>query len=452
MKLRIEKAIYGGAGLARVAPDSSTSKGGEASAAGKTVFVSNALPGEVVEAHITEDRRSYSTAEVDQVLEPSAERVEPACEYFPVCGGCQYQHAHAQYQMAMKLGILKDTFQRAQLGQHLPPDIEGVSGPPWGYRNRVRLQVAQKSGKLALCYRERRSHKTLPVTHCPIAAPLIERAITSVLQLGQENGLATLCDEIEFFVNGEEDALLISLRTNRPTRKNSRSTEEALQRFAASLKLILPELTGAGLFSGEDHAERLLSQWGQRSLTYTVSGHKYQVSLGSFFQVNRFLLPQLKELVAGKRSGRTAWDLYAGVGFFACVLGFEHVTAVEASPFSSFDLKQNLAGTSHRAVRSSTLEFLRDQGRPERRHERRQEAGPDLILLDPPRAGLGKEICKELERIAAPEIVYVSCDPATLARDLQALLQSGYRLDKLHMVDMFPQTFHLESVAVLARN
>ena len=130
-----------------------------------------------------------------------------------------------------------------------------------------------------------------------------------------------------------------------------------------------------------------MMHWGERSLTYTVSGHPYQASLGGFFQVNRFLLPELLRLGVEKRSGRLAWDLYSGAGLFARALDFENVTAVESTGFSADDLKHNLAGKAHRVVRSSTLEFLRSQTRGPVR------AMPELILLDPPRAGLDKEIC-----------------------------------------------------------
>jgi 23S rRNA (uracil1939-C5)-methyltransferase len=452
MRIRIEKAVYGGAGLSRLSTDSSGSGGGEPSFAGKTVFTPYALPGELVEAHITEDRRTYSTAEIDSVLEPSRERVVPGCEYFPACGGCQYQHANPSYQLQMKLDILKDTLERAHLGSHLSSlkRIESISGPPWRYRNRIRLQIAQKDGQLSLCYRERGSHKSLAVAHCPIAAPLVERAMTAVLGLGQKSGVAGLCDEIELFTDGEEKSLLISLWTSLHQRKTNPGIEEQLTSFVEALKLQLPELAGIGLFSAGDRPERLVSHWGQHSIPYTVLGHEYRVSLGSFFQVNRFLLPQLLDLVVSGRSGRVAWDLYAGVGLFTNALEFERVTAVESAPFSSSDLKHNLSGKGHRSVQLSTLDFLRGQLR--REASREAEGKPDFILLDPPRTGLGREVCTLLAQIAAPEIVYVSCDPATLARDLQSLLQSGYHLTKLHMVDMFPQTFHLETVAALARN
>jgi 23S rRNA (uracil1939-C5)-methyltransferase len=439
MKLRIEKAIYGGDGLARIPADAAGS-----ASAGKTVFVPYALPGELVEAHIADERRSFATAELDAVLEPSAERVRPGCEYFPACGGCQYQHASALYQPRMKLEILEDTLERAHITSHLPP-IGSLEAEAWGYRNRIRLQV-DVSGGFALCYRGRGSHSNLPVTHCPIAAPLIERAIAAVLEIGPESSLAKVCDEVEFFVNGEQDALLVSLWSGQAAFP-ANSLREFCQRLASQV----PEFTGAGVFSSGERGGRLLGHWGQRSLLYPVAEHRYQVSLGSFFQVNRFLIPGLLDLVmadgrGGHRRGGTAWDLYAGAGLFSRALDFEDVTAVEASPFSAADLEHNLAGTPHRAVRSGTLDFIRAE-----RRRNFSRGKPDFILLDPPRAGLGKEVCAELAQIAAPEVVYVSCDPATLARDLQALLRSGYCVRTMHMVDLFPQTFHLETVTALTR-
>jgi 23S rRNA (uracil1939-C5)-methyltransferase len=411
MKLRIEKPIYGGDGLARIP-------------AGKTVFVPATLPGELVEARITEERRGFAHGQLDAVIEPSTERIVPGCEYVPRCGGCQYQHANAAFQLQMKLDILQETLQRAHLP--LPGEIGSVAGPPWGYRNRIRLHVM----KHALGYRQRASHNLMPVTHCPIAAPLLDKAIAAVTNLD----LASLCDEVEFFTNGEQNQLLVSLWPGRQA-----PSDRALEDFAERLKAELPALIGVGLFSGQS-----MKHWGLRSLTYTVGGHSYQVSLGSFFQVNRFLLPELLQLVLHDAGGRRAWDLYSGVGLFARALNFEDVTAVESAGFSADDLKQNLSGTPHRVVRSSTLDFLRSQTAT--------HAKPDLILVDPPRAGLGKEICAHLARIAAPAITYVSCDPATLARDLQSLLQSGYSMQAIHLRDLFPQTFHMETITFLKRN
>jgi 23S rRNA (uracil1939-C5)-methyltransferase len=344
----------------------------------------------------------------------------------------------------MKLDILKETLARAHVP--VPAEMASLAGPLWGYRNRIRLHVMKRAG-IALGYRRRRSHDLLPVIHCPIAAPLLEQALAAVTRIGAETGLESLCDEVEFFTNSEQDQLLVSLWPGaRQNRQPARLREQALEAFAEQLHAQLPVLIGVGLF-----AEGEMMHWGERSLTYSVSGHPYQVSLGGFFQVNRFLLPELLRLAvetsAGeKRSGRLAWDLYSGAGLFARALDFENVTAVESAGFSADDLKHNLAGKAHRVVRSSTLDFLRSQTRGPAR------AKPELILLDPPRAGLGKEICTHLASIAAPAIVYISCDPATLARDLQSLLQFEYSVQTIHLVDLFPQTFHMEIVTFIKRN
>ena len=265
MKLRIEKAIYGGDGLARIP-------------AGKTVFVPATLPGELVEAHIAEERRGFANGRLDAILEPSPERVVPGCEYVPRCGGCQYQHANAAFQLQMKLDILKETLVRAHLP--LPEEIGSLAGPPWGYRNRIRLHVMKRG----LGYRQRGSHNLLPVTHCPIAAPLLEQAIVAVTRPRTSGACAMKWN---------------SLPTASRTSSSSPSgpavkapSDRALEDFAERLKAELPALTGVGLFSGQS-----MKHWGLRSLTYSVSGHSYQVSLGSFFQVNRFLLPELLQLV-----------------------------------------------------------------------------------------------------------------------------------------------------------
>jgi 23S rRNA (uracil1939-C5)-methyltransferase len=207
----------------------------------------------------------------------------------------------------------------------------------------------------------------------------------------------------------------------------------------------LPQITGAAIFSTERRGQpgRLIAQSGEPSLIYTTANHPYRVSLGSFFQVNRFLIDPLVELVTKEHSGSLAWDLYAGVGLFSAALAsrFNQVVAVESGASSVRDLRHNLHGKQHRIIASSTLDFLR---------RARKEGVPDFVLVDPPRAGLGKDVTTLLAAVRPAHITYVSCDPATLSRDLKSLLDSGYRLTRMRMVDLFPQTFHLESVATLS--
>jgi 23S rRNA (uracil1939-C5)-methyltransferase len=185
-----------------------------------------------------------------------------------------------------------------------------------------------------------------------------------------------------------------------------------------------------------------LGSWGADGLSYRAADQNYWVSRGGFFQVNRFLQDELVRAVTADREGALAWDLYAGVGLFSRVLdrGFEQVVAVEAA---ASDLVKSFKGAGKRAVEATTVEFLRVAVV--------QRERPDLVVMDPPRSGVGAEVCALLARVSAPTMVYVSCDPVTLARDLKILCEAGYSVVELHMVDLFPQTFHLESVVILRR-
>jgi 23S rRNA (uracil1939-C5)-methyltransferase len=187
---------------------------------------------------------------------------------------------------------------------------------------------------------------------------------------------------------------------------------------------------------------RPLKTWGAGGLNYPVADEVYWVSRGGFFQVNRFLVDELVRIVTAGRRGAVAWDLYAGVGLFSRALAraFVQVVAVEAA---GHDLSMSFKGPGRRAVETTTVEFLRNAVV--------QRERPELIVMDPPRAGIGVEVCALLARISSPEIVYVSCDPVTLARDLKLLVAAGYNIAEIHMVDMFPQTFHLETVAILRK-
>jgi 23S rRNA (uracil1939-C5)-methyltransferase len=434
MKLRIDKAIYGGSGLGRVSDEKDP-------LFGKTVFVPFTLPGESVEIHIAEDKRNYATGELDALLEASPARTAPLCPYFGNCGGCHYQHSDYENQLQMKRSILGEALSRTGLKK--VPEIAVLAAEPWAYRNRIRLLV-QLEPEFALCYRRGGSHATVAVSQCPIAAPLLQRAIVEITARGNELGLANLCEEIELFTNSTGDKLLLSAHSvNSP-----RNGAELLEKVCSGLSTSITELSGATLFAhgdDENHGQ-VLAKWGEPALTYRAAGHDYRVSLGSFFQVNRGLVDPLAELVTEGRSGKLAWDLYAGVGLFALRLAgsFEKVFAVEAAATSWADLTFNLQGTAHRTARMPTRDFLRQQTRSKIPH-------PDLVVVDPPRTGLGDEVCSLLACVAPSEIVYVSCDPATLSRDLKALIQSGYHFKSIHLVDLFPQTFHMESVVVLAR-
>jgi len=434
MKLRIEKAVYGGSGLARQT---------EGRGAGKTVFVPFALPGELVEARLTEKKSGFDEAALLSVIEPSADRVKPGCGHFGQCGGCQYQHAEYAAQIAMKSEILRDTLERAGLAEL--PAIKAHTGEPWGYRNRIRLRVEASGERLQVGYSRRGSNEFLAVHECPIAAPLLWRAAQAFVEVGGEGSVAGRwareAVEVEFFSTGDEAKLQMTVFVRK-------ERVGGFSELCERLRVVVPELVGAGaaLITGDASRRaqktRPLQGWGADGFAYRVGDEGYWVNRGDFFQINHLLVDELVEVVTAGRKGSVAWDLYAGVGLFSRVLArsFDHVTAVETAGDA---LVPSFKGPGKRGVSATTVEFLR-QAVLERER-------PELVVLDPPRAGVGPEACALLARVAAKEMVYVSCDPVTLARDLRVLAEDGYRLAEVHLFDLFPQTYHLETVVVLRR-
>jgi len=424
--VQIEKPIYGGDFLARVE--------------GKAVFVPLTLPGEQARIRVTQDKRGYATAEAEEIVSAAAERVAPGCLHFGICGGCHYQHAHYPAQLGFKKAILRETLERG--GVAVPAEIDVIAAEPWGYRNRIRLafDAAGDPG-----YRGRGSHAVIPVSECPIAAPLLLRAAQAFAEIARQIAPALRPSEIALFCNAEESSLLATVFT-----ANARKIR--FDELAISLQQRIPELQGAELVlegrSGQP--SRTVAQWGAQSLNYQAAGFDYRVDHGAFFQVNRWLVDGLVERVVAQHTGKLAWDLFAGVGLFARQLTsrFARVIAVESAPASTQALTANLKGTNGIPVRAATLDYLR---RP-RQSDRPDQVVPDLVVVDPPRMGLGAETTALLAAVAAPALAYVSCDPATLARDLCALIASGYAIESIAVADLFPQTFHLETVVQLRRS
>ena len=416
--VQIEKPVYGGAFLARVE--------------GNAVFVPLALPGEQARVRVVEEKRGYATAEVEEIVTAAAGRVAPKCKHFGACGGCQYQHAEYNAQLEMKQTILRETLERG--GVHAPEEITVLAGEPWAYRNRIRLafDAAGRAG-----YRGRRSHAVVAIDECPIAAPLLVRAALGAAELFRRFALPSRPAELSLFCDAAEDSMLASVFTEG-------AAQVPLRDYFDALLSQIPLLSGVELVEVHQGQPRTVARAGAESIAYRVAGFDYRVDHGAFFQVNRWLVDELVESVTEGLHGGQAWDLFAGVGLFARRLAgqFEHVIAVEAAPAAMAALEENLRGTSATAVRATTLEFLRGAAKGER---------PDVIIVDPPRTGLGAETTELLGRIGAPEMVYVSCDPATLARDLRALVAAGYAIERITLADLFPQTFHLETVVNLQR-
>jgi len=429
VRFEIEKLIYGGEGLARLPSDEH--------GRGKSVFIPFVLEGEQVEASVTEEKPGFARARLESVLQASTDRITPGCPYFQRCGGCHYQHAGYSHQLTIKAAILQETLRRtAKL--EIPCELQLHPSPEWNYRNRTRLKI-ETTPHFALGYYSFRSHDLFPVERCPISSPLINRAIDALWKWAPQAEVAAPMQEIEFFTNHSDDRLLLEVYCGRGTpRRDAGELAETLKEMLAEVSgVIVLESAKPGGFA----PPRRLAQSGTPQLTYKTERQEYKVRAGSFFQVNRFQIDELVRIVTENVSGKVALDLYAGVGLFSVVLArsFGQVIAVEASQPSVADLRDN-APREVKAVSATADEFLRHAS----------TLRPDLVVADPPRAGLGKGVVGALARLGPPQITYVSCDPSTLARDLQIFMGLGYRIVGAHLVDLFPQTFHIESVFHLA--
>jgi 23S rRNA (uracil1939-C5)-methyltransferase len=441
--LTIEKMIYGGDGLARLPADE---KG-----RGKTAFVPFVLANEKIDATITEQKPGFARARADAIVEPSAQRVAHGCPYFGSCGGCHYQHASYEHQLETKNEILRETLKRtAKLD--LSVDIQVHPSPPWNYRNRSRLKV-QTAPEFRVGYYKISSHELLAVEQCPISSPLINRGISTLWKSGRAAKVSVGMDEVEFFANSDDTQLLIEVSANPDSRR------AALRAWAEDFRASMPEIAGVVIFrevedQNQTELEKLLTV-GSDHLMYRTARATYRVSAGSFFQTNRFLTDELVRVVTEGQSGEVALDLYAGVGLFSTALcDMRHIFSVESSQTSTEDLSYNLPSSAE-AVRATTEQYLSGSATTRRAGKGAvfpyPAVRPDLAVVDPPRSGLGERVARSLVTLGAPRVVYVSCDPVTLARDLIVLLAGGYRIDQVHLIDLFPQTFHLETVVHLAR-
>ena len=456
--------IYGGDGLARLPIDPEQA---DDRSRGKAVFIPFVLAGEKVEASLTENKPGFARARASEIIEPSPHRVQPACPYFSRCGGCHYQQASYEHQIEIKKEILRENLRRiAKL--ELTCEIQAHPSPPWNYRNRSRLQVRTRP-EFAAGYFKFGSRDLLPVEDCPISSPLINQAITALWQVGRAGRVPDGIHDFEFFANADDTKLLVELSCT-PEAKRA-----AVRAWAEEFCTAMPQITDTVAFrQNPDRMPEQLISIGARELIYQTRHSSFRVTAGSFFQTNRFLTDELIDIVTAGRSGEAAVDLYAGVGLFSTALAcnFRHVISVESSQTAAGDLAYNLP-TNGEAVCSTAEQYLHaasgasraDEGdRPAKSHSELEpgRAGkgklpqlylhtPDLIVVDPPRSGLGDRVARSLANSNAPRVTYVSCDPATLARDLVPLGGAGYRVEEVHLVDLFPQTYHLEIVVQLEK-
>lgn len=415
LRLSIEKLVYGGYGLARDRD--------------KTVLVRYAAPLELVDAEVLEEKGDYKEALVRKVVLPSRFRREAPCPYYGACGGCQLQHVEYAAQLRSKEDILKETLLRIG-GLKEPSLMESVpSGQELGYRVRVQFKV--RDGRVGFFRWGER--EVVEVDHCLIAHPKINDLLKPLKECARH-----LRELQEFHVtySPHEDLFLVKFVT--PTEIDRNLLNSLREDY-------LPEsVVGVGNYS---RLRTILNRryWiGRDYLFFRVGNWTYRVSGDSFFQVNHTLWEGFIEVVVSGVSYRKALELYCGVGFFTIPLSERgnFLEGSDSSPSAVQDAEYNAKMNWRDNVvflKSDAYRHLKNRG----------GEVLDLVVLDPPRGGLEGRELELLVKNKPERIIYVSCNPSTLARDLRVLLKNGYILEGVRLVDMFPQTYHIESVSYL---
>jgi 23S rRNA (uracil1939-C5)-methyltransferase len=395
IELTIEKLVYGGEGLGRVN--------------GEIILTPLVLPGEVIDAATAGDRQKVRRARLISLKQASPARVDPPCPVFGRCGGCHYQHIAYDSQLEYRREILSETLRRVGRIEFDSSRIDVIASEPFGYRNRAQFHFEDAR----VGYRALHSRALVGIEECSISSPKINEAIKALNRMVRDSRWPRFLGSLEIFTD-ESSVQWNVLETERPV---------AL-RFFEWLAAEVP-----GTVSGP--------------LDYAAGADRFRVSGNSFFQINRGLLPRLPDLVLGDLKGQQAWDLYAGVGLFSVELArrFESVTAVESGRSAVDDLAENARRARVRvnAVARSVEDFLATA-----------KGSPDLVVADPPRAGLGPRAVARLLELRPAALTLIACDPATLARDLKGLM-AGYEIERITLVDLFPQTFHIETIVYLRR-
>jgi len=429
LRLSIEKLIYGGDGLAH--------------ADGNTIFVPFVLPGEEVRANTKSKKKKLVWAELLEVTSPAKEREKAKCAHYQKCGGCHYQHIPATEQLRLKKDILRETLSRLG-GITWDGAIAEHSADPYGYRNRA--QWAVRSGMpRALGYFLPESSVIVPIDECPVLSPRLAHTFAQLQEMARSGRLPEGIQEIEAFADSADEKIALNVAFEK--------FPKPAADLASTFRDVLPEIESLLLL---DQKKNRFELTGPGYLTHEAGGYKYRVSHLSFFQVNRFLIEDLLKTVTANAQGALALDLYSGVGFFTLPLtkAFQKVVSVDANLAATRDLYANaeIAGVTIVSHNEHAEEFLKKTG-----------DRPDFVVLDPPRAGLGAEAAERLAELGAKEIVYLSCDPSTLARDLAVLTGSSrkpkeiagpsirYEITEMHLFDLFPQTFHIETFVRLRR-
>jgi 23S rRNA (uracil1939-C5)-methyltransferase len=403
LDVQLEKLTYGGDAMGRLED-------------GRAVFVPFGLPGERVRIHLTEEKRNYARGEIIEILAASPHRILPRCKHFGVCGGCHYQNLSYQEQLKAKTEILRD--QLTRIGKIENPPVQTMVASPtqWNYRNHVQFHLTEP-GKLG--YVRAQVPEVFAIEECHLPEGFLNEIWPQL-----EFEPATNIERVSLRA-GKDDSMLI-LESNSP------ESPELEIEAGISVAHVFEE--DAVVIAGNDH------------LVISVLGRDFRVSAASFFQVNTVMAEKMVNHLLAKlpiTPASTVLDVYCGAGLFSSFLAAKsaQVMGIESSPSACEDFSFNLDEFDNVEL----YEGLAEDVIPH------LTVKPDVVLVDPPRAGLEKEVVDGILKMKPQLIAYVSCDPSTLARDAGRLIRGGYRLQDVTPFDLFPQTYHIESISVFER-
>jgi 23S rRNA (uracil1939-C5)-methyltransferase len=403
-ELELIANIYGGDCVGRL-PD------------GKAIFVPFGIAGETVQIQITENRKNFSRGKIVKIISPSPNRIQPRCLHYSICGGCHYQHLPYSSQLTIKQGIVID--QLTRIGKFVAPPVKHIIPSPqeWNYRNIVQFHMSP-TGRVG--YQSSGGINVIEIKECHLPVPAINET-WPLLEIDPVSGINRVSLRC-----GSDQELLIGMEGS------SQSAPDFSVDFPISVVFQGPDETI--LLSGNDYT------------SMTIKGRNFIVSAGSFFQVN---IPQAEEMVDYVLDNllinheSTVVDAYCGVGLFSAFIApkVKDLVSIELSESACNDFATNLDEYDNVSLYIGAVEEVLPG----------LDIHPQVILLDPPRAGLEKGALSGIVNAKPEQIIYVSCDPSTLARDARLIVESGYHLTSVTPFDLFPQTFHIETISIFKR-
>jgi len=407
-EITLEKLTYGGEAMGRLSD-------------GRAVFVPFGLPGETVRIQLTQEKQNFARGEILEILKPSPDRITAKCKHFTQCGGCHYQNLPYEKQQLAKADILRDQLQR--IGKIENPIVQPTVASPkqWNYRNHVQFHLTD-DGKVGFI--NARGNATLPIEECHLPEPTID-AFRNDLQFESRMNLERVS-----LRSGTDDDIMLILESE---------TEETPElEIEADISIV---------HIYEDHPVVIA---GSNALTIQILGKDFHVSAPSFFQVNtpmaEKMVQHLQAQLPTPDSQFTLIDLYCGVGLFSKFFASKYakVIGIESAPSSCEDFAINLDEFDNVELYEGAAEEILSALAP-------QLTEPIHMIVDPPRAGIDKFAIDAILQINPQVIAYVSCDPSTLARDAARLIKGGYTLQNVTPFDLFPQTYHIESISIFTR-